>query len=100
MVYPENYGTLVGYDHYPLTSPWSPPDIAVTSVTPSKRVVGQGYTIAINTTLQNNGNKVEQFNVSVYANTSVICTFQNIIFLVGTGSGVYSWDTTGVAEGN
>ncbi|MGA2309581.1 MAG: dockerin type I domain-containing protein [Candidatus Bathyarchaeia archaeon] len=100
MVYGENYGGIPGFDHYPLTSPWSPPDIAVTSVTPSKTVVGEGTVVYINTTLLNNGSKVEVFNVTVYANTSVIGTFLNVIFVVGSGSGVCSWDTTGFAEGN
>ncbi len=100
MVYTLNYGAMPGYDRYPLTVPWSPPDIAVTSVTPSKNVVGQGYALSINTTLQNSGNKVEEFNVSVHGNATAIYTFPDIIFLVGTGSGVCTWNTTGVPEGN
>jgi len=49
-------------------------DVAVTNVTPSKTVVGQGYSIGINVTVVNQGDYTETFNVTVYAdkNATVI----------------------------
>jgi hypothetical protein len=49
-------------------------DIAVTDVTVSKTIIGQGYTLYINVTVQNEGIHTETFNVTAYANTSVIQT--------------------------
>lgn len=43
-------------------------DIAVVNVTPSKTIVGQGYCLSINVTVQNQGEFTETFNVTVYAN--------------------------------
>jgi len=46
-------------------------DIAVVNVTPSKTIVGQGYCLSINVTVQNQGEFTETFNVTVYANITV-----------------------------
>ncbi|MBS7281500.1 MAG: hypothetical protein KIH09_16915 [Candidatus Freyarchaeota archaeon] len=49
-------------------------DIAVTNVTPLKTVVGQGYTMNINVTVENQGYYMETFTLTVYANETAIAT--------------------------
>lgn len=95
-------------------------DIAVVNVTPSKTIVGQGYCLSINVTVQNQGRFAETFNVTVYANTSgtdidtgpdhTVYTISNLTIsnmtVVGTqkisleagGSTtlLFVWNTTGV----
>jgi len=41
-------------------------DVAVTSVVPSKTVVGQGYCLSINVTVENQGNFAETFDITAY----------------------------------
>lgn len=55
--------------HYSLgmneTDLYVPHDLAVTNITPSKKVVGQGYSTLINVTVKNQGGFTETFNVIV-----------------------------------
>jgi hypothetical protein len=44
-------------------APFFPADIACTDVTPSKTVVGQGYSLNINVTVENQGDSTETFGV-------------------------------------
>ena len=76
-------------------------DIATTSVTPSKTVVGQGFTLTINATIQNQGNYTETFNMTAYANTTIIATLTNITLTSGTSTILtFLWNTSGVSKGN
>jgi len=85
-------------DNYPLINQWIPPDIAINDVKTSKTVVGQGYPLYINVTVQNQGNKIEGFNIAVYANVSIIET-QSITLLGGaTIIRTFTWDTTNYAK--
>jgi streptogramin lyase len=75
-------------------------DIAITEVTPSKTVVGQGYSLNINVTAANQGDYTEIFNVTVYANTTSIAT-QTISLTSGNSTTItFPWNTTGFAKGN
>jgi hypothetical protein len=75
-------------------------DIAVTSVNPLKTIVGQGYTMKINSTFENQGDQTETFNVTTYANTTVIQT-KTIILETGALTTVtFTWNTTGFAKGS
>ena len=75
-------------------------DIGITAVTTSKTVVGQGYLVSINATVENQGNFTETFNVTVYANTAVIQT-ESIILTNGNLTTLsFTWDTTGFAYGS
>jgi len=56
-------------DRYPLINPWSPPDIEVENVTLSKSVIGQGFTLQISATVENQGNKIEECNITAIADT-------------------------------
>ncbi|NIW16124.1 hypothetical protein GWN19_01615 [Candidatus Bathyarchaeota archaeon] len=78
----------------------APPDV-VSNVTPSKTVVGQGYSMFINVTVENQGPYTETFNVTVYANTTIIETKTNITLTSGSSTALtIPWNTTGIAEGN
>jgi parallel beta-helix repeat protein len=86
-------------DNYPLMKPWSPPDIAVMNLTSAKTIIGRGYTGSINVTFENLGSKIEAFNATVYANSTIIHSEQ--IMLAMTNSTIsFKWNTTGFAYGN
>lgn len=96
---PYNCGGNIGNggDWLPLISAL---DIAVTDVTPSKTVVGQGYSMSINVTVANQGNYTENFNVTVYANTTEIETQEITLSSRSSTTITFTWDTTGFAKGN
>lgn len=79
-------------------SEFTPHDIAVTNVTPSKNVVGEGYLISINVTIMNTGIYTETFNITAYANTTIIDTKE--ITLTNGNSTIlgFTWNTTGLTE--
>jgi len=75
-------------------------DIAITNVNPLKTIVGQGYSMHINVTVENQGNLTETFNVTTYATTPVIqiqtATLESGAFTTLT----FTWNTTGFVKGN
>jgi len=76
-------------------------DIAIINVTTSKNIVGQGYPISITITIANQGEHTETFNVTTYANTTIITTLTNIILTSGNSTTItFTWNTAGVAKGN
>lgn len=76
-------------------------DIAITSVTPLKTIVGQGYPMHINVTIENQGDMPATFNVTTCANTTAVGTAQDIS-LLNKGSTIvtFTWNTTGWSKGN
>ena len=74
-------------------------NIAVTSITPSKTVVGVGYPVKINVTLSNLGDFPECFNIVVYANTTVIQTIL-VNNILSTEVVMVEWNTDGWSKGN
>lgn len=89
-----------------LVNPIGVHDIAVTSVMRFKTVVGQGYCLSINVTVENQGYFTESFNVSVfYDNTIIILPDGKNHTTTTLPSGnsttlTFTWNTTGVAKGN
>jgi len=76
-------------------------DIAITNVTPSKTVVGQGYSLNIGVKVINQGDCPEIFNVTIYANTTIIDTLANSTLTSGNSTTVtFTWNTTCLAKGN
>ena len=70
-------------------------DVAVTAVALSKTVIGTGFGMAINVTVENQGEYAESFNVSIYANALIIQT-RTILLTAGNSSTIaFTWDTTG-----
>jgi hypothetical protein len=83
-------------------------DIAVVNPT-SKTVVGQGYSLTINTTVVNSGDYTETFNVTLYADQNITVIGDEIIIGNQTVSSLtngtsttltFTWNTTGFAKGN
>ena len=75
-------------------------DLSVTEVTPLKTIVGEKFTARIMVTVKNNGKRLETFNLTLYANSTVIETTE-ITLLNGTTTTVtITWNTTGFAKGN
>jgi len=75
-------------------------NIAVTNVSSLKTVVGQGFTARIDVNVTNKGNNVETFNLTLYANTTVI---QTRVLTSAAGNFTvqsFTWNTAGFAEGN
>jgi hypothetical protein len=75
--------------------------VAVTGVTTQKTVVDQGYPLPINVTVENRGDYQETFNVTAYANTTLIQT--QPVFNLAPGNETtltFTWNTTGVSLGN
>lgn len=76
------------------------PDVAVTSVIPSKTVVGQGYSASMNVTVMDLGFSAEILNVTLYANNSSVEN-QTVILAPGWSLVMhFSWNTSGFAYGN
>jgi hypothetical protein len=76
-----------------------PHDVAITDITPSKTVVGQGLTVKMDVNISNQGNFTETFNVIVYANTTSFAT-QTVTLTSGTSTTItFTWNTTGFAKG-
>jgi hypothetical protein len=75
-------------------------DVAVTNVTLSKTVVGEGYPMSIGVTVANLGSVSEDFLLTVYANASVIDS--QTISLTGANSSTVNFvrNTTGFARGH
>ena len=84
-----------------VTSPLGIHDIAVIDVKPWKTMVGQNRTCKINVTITNEGNFTETFDVTLYANTTIIGTHLNITLPSGYTIIIsFIWNTTGFAKGN
>jgi len=76
-------------------------DIAITNLTTLKNIVGQGFSTHINVTVTNQGDYTETFNVTVYANQTIIAIFYNATLTSGNSTIVaFTWNTTGFAKGN
>jgi len=68
-------------------------DIAVIDAMPHKTVVCQGYDVSINVTVENQGDFTESFNVTAYANTTIIHT-QNVTLTSGNSTIItFGWST-------
>ena len=82
-------------------------DVAVTSFTSSKTVVGLGYGLNVTVTAEDMGDYAETSNVTVYANTTSIACAQNVTFSIANSTLfarvrdiTFTWNTAGFAYGN
>lgn len=91
-------------DNYPLMNQWT--NIAITDVLPYKTVVGQGYSISINVTIENQGDYAETFNVTAYYNDTIITLLDGKNYTpITLASRTFTtvtlvWETTSVVKGN
>jgi len=101
-------GTMLGWPK----SPGTLHDVAVTNVETSKHgclpmeTVGEGQSLQINVTVENQGSSTETFDVTVYATSAVPPSIeigtQTVTNLLVSEVRVvtFTWDTTGVSYGN
>jgi hypothetical protein len=76
-------------------------DLAVTNVMPLKTVAGQGFNCHINVTVENQGVYTETFNLTLYANATVVAAMQNLSLVSITSTTItFVWNTTAFAYGN
>jgi len=73
-------------------------DIAVTSITSSKTVVGQGFSTTLNVSIQNQGNFGETFSVSLYGNQTLIRRQSTYVSPRSSSTITLMWNTTGFAK--
>ena len=86
-------------DRYPLMNPRGIHDLAVTNIVISKTVIGQGYSANITATIQNQGSQTQIFDLTIYANTSIIKTLQLYLISGKTTTRTIIWNTTGWTKG-
>lgn len=86
-------------DRYPLINPRGTHDLAITNLIISKTVIGQGYSATINITVQNQGSQTQIFDLTVYANTSIIQTLSLYLLSGNTNTRTITWNTAGWAKG-
>jgi parallel beta-helix repeat protein len=86
-------------DRYPLMYPIAVRDIALIDMAPSKTVIGQTYTASIQVTVKNQGSYTETFNISFYANTTLIQTKTVTLPSLSSTNVTINWTTTGWNKG-
>ena len=75
-------------------------DVAVTNVTSAKTVICQDCCGDVTVTVENQGTTTETFNVTAYANTTVIQK-KEITLTSGDSTDItFTWNTTGFDKGN
>jgi len=75
-------------------------DVAALSVIPSNILVEKGNLLFLNATIENQGVNTETFNVTIYANTTIIQT-RNITLTSGNYTTIiFAWNTTDFSIGN
>lgn len=75
-------------------------DVAITNVASFRTAVGQGFGESINATVSNQGDFTETFNVTAFANATVVGS-DNVTLLAGESTTVmFNWNTSGFAYGN
>ncbi|MGA2767304.1 MAG: C25 family cysteine peptidase [Candidatus Bathyarchaeia archaeon] len=88
-------------DNYPLMSFYTPGhDVAVTDITPLKTVAGQGYCMNVSVAIANYGTFDENFNLSVFADSTLIAQTATSLTAANAVVIIFLWDTTGFAYGN
>jgi hypothetical protein len=76
-------------------------DVAITDVSSSKTVVGEKLTLNLSVCVENQGDFIETFSATAYANTTIIDTFENFTLTSGDVTTLtFIWNTTGIAKGN
>ncbi len=75
-------------------------DVAVIAVAPVKTIVGQGFTMKTNVTVENQGTSSETFDLTLYSNSTAVDT-QVVSLTEGeTKEVTLTWNTTGFLKTN
>jgi len=89
-------------DHYPLKTPYPClNDVAIRNVNPNQTAVMEGHSVQVDVEVVNQGHFTETFNVTLYANTTIVDSLTNITLTKWDSTTLkFAWNTTGFAEGN
>ena len=99
--YLEEEGWEAMIEYAVITSPKGIHDVAVVDVKPWKTIVNQNCICKVNVTVTNEGNFVETFNVTLYANETAIDTVYSLTLTAGNSTTLtFIWNTTGYSKGN
>jgi len=77
-----------------------PPNLAVSTITTPKSIIGQGITMNVTVVVANQGSMIEEINVTVYLNDDM---FESLVSSVKGGESVvcdFAWNTSGFSKGN
>ena len=75
-------------------------DLTISGITSSKTVVGQGFSMAVNVTVENHGNFGETFAVSLYGNQTLIVKGSAYLSPQNSTTVTLTWNASGFAKGN
>ncbi len=93
------WANVTGFSYFVIAI--SVPDIGILSLETSKSIVGQGYSLEITIEIVNYGIYDETFDITLYANKTVIGVFTNITLTSGNSKSVtFTWNSTVFAKGN
>jgi uncharacterized repeat protein (TIGR01451 family) len=76
------------------------PSIAITDLTPLETAIARGSILYLNLTIANEGYLAETFNVTIYANSTIIRTENITMSGRSENSLLFLWNTTDFAIGN
>jgi hypothetical protein len=77
-----------------------PHDTAISNITSSKTVVGEGFSTTANVTVENQGNYTETFKVTICANATSIASQNITLSSENSVTITFVWNTAGFAKGN
>jgi len=77
-----------------------PPDLAVSTITVPKTVVGQGLTVNVTVLVANQGPMVEEINVTAYLNSDAIGSVQCSVSRGEAATCNFAWNTSSYSKGN
>jgi hypothetical protein len=87
-------------DRYPLMKPFKEiVNVAIINFPVCRTAIGQGYTIAIEVAVENQGNSMENVDITVYANTTAVDTKSVMLISQSLTIVTFAWNTTGFAKG-
>ncbi len=75
-------------------------DVTINQLKPSRTLIGEGYAVDLNVSVQNNGFFEETFNVTIYANATILQTKPLTLRSKEDISFMLAWNTTGFPRGN
>lgn len=75
-------------------------DVTITKAVPLKTIVGEGFTLKINATVENKGDFKEPFDVVACANSTVVHATSSTVDKGSSATVTLEWNTTGWAKGN
>ena len=108
-VWSHTFTTVLGLQYYSFDKLWitgfinaqtGVHDVAVTNLYPAKKVICQGFSGNVTVTVENQGDFLETFNVTAYANNT--CVFSGRCGVQG-GAGIdigWTWNVTEFSKGN